>query len=185
MNDFNFAARLLRRYTLVCFGVMFSASSLDAQGIMDVIVPKANTNPMAVYHAKVREKVTTVLQQWAKSLEHKDTTATAAAYTANARSLIGDEPEAVTASAIVQQLYKTQLTGSPLEITVNDFDMSGDIAFVSTLLIAPSEHGDSVPTIVRSLFVFRYDDWRDRWLVREQFIDWRAPAETSVPAQGR
>ena len=151
---------------------------------MDVIVPKANTNPMAVYHARVREKVTTVLQQWAKSLEHKDTTATEAAYTANARSLIGDEPEAVTASAIVQQLYKTRLTGSPLEITVNDFDMSGDIAFVSTLLIAPSEHGDSVPTIVRSLFVFRYDDWRDRWQVREQFIDWRAPTETSAPAHG-
>lgn len=185
MNDFNFAARLLRRFSFVLLGSLFSASSLQAQGIMDVIVPKANTNPMAVYHAKVREKVTTVLQQWAKSLEHRDTTATAAAYTANARSLIGDEPEAVTASAIVEQLYKTRLTGSPLEITVNDFDMSGDIAFVSTLLIAPSEHGDAVPTIVRSLFVFRYDDWRDRWQVREQFIDWRAPTETSAPAQGR
>ena len=185
MNDFNFAARLMRRFTVASLGVLLSTSSLQAQGIMDVIVPKANTNPIAVYHAKVREKVTTVLQQWAKSLEQRDTAATAAAYTANARSLIGDEPEAVTASAIVEQLYKTRLTGNPLEITVNDFDMSGDIAFVSTLLIAPSEHGDSVPTIVRSLFVFRYDDWRDRWQVREQFIDWRAPAETSVPARGR
>ena len=185
MNDFNFAARRLRRSSFILLGLLFCASSLKAQGIMDVIVPKANTNPMAVYHAKVREKVTTVLQEWAKSLEHRDTTATAAAYTANARSLIGDEPEAVTASAIVQQLYKTRLTGSPLEITVNDFDMSGDIAFVSTLLIAPSEHGDTVPTIVRSLFVFRYDDWRDRWQVREQFIDWRAPVGPSVPAQGR
>ena len=185
MNDFYFAARRLRRSSFIVLGLLFSASSLKAQGIMDVIVPKANTNPMAVYHAKVREKVTTVLQEWAKSLEHRDTTATAAAYTANARSLIGDEPEAVTASAIVQQLYKTRLTGSPLEITVNDFDMSGDIAFVSTLLIAPSEHGDTVPTIVRSLFVFRYDDWRDRWQVREQFIDWRAPTESSAPASGR
>lgn len=185
MNTINSAARLLRRYTLICLAVLFSTTSLRAQGIMDVIVPKANTNPMAVYHAKVREKVTTALQAWAKSLETMDTTATAAAYTANARSLIGDEPEAVSASAIVQQLYKTRLSGSPLEVTVNDFDMSGDIAFVSTLLIAPSEHGDSLPTIVRSLFVFRYDDWRDRWQVREQFIDWRPPADTSVPARGR
>lgn len=185
MNDLCFAARLLRRSSFVLLGVLFSASSLSAQGIMDVIVPKANTNPIAVYHAKVREKVTTVLQQWAKSLEQRDTTATAAAYTANARSLIGDEPEAVTAPAIVQQLYKTRLSGNPLEITVNDFDMSGDIAFVSTLLIAPSEHLDSVPTIVRSLFVFRYDDWRDRWQVREQFIDWRPSASTATPAQGR
>jgi ketosteroid isomerase-like protein len=184
MTDFIFAARLLRRSTFALLCILLSASPLRAQGIMDVIVPKANTNPMAVYHAKVREKITTVLQQWAKSLERRDTTATASAYTANARSLIGDEPEAVSASAIVQQLYKTRLTGNPLEITVNDFDMSGDIAFVSTLLIAPSEHGDSVPTIVRSLFVFRYDDWRDRWQVREQFIDWRAPTESS-PASGR
>ena len=162
------------RFTFVCLALLFAASSLSAQGLASVAVPKTGQNAAAVYRAKVRESVTAVLEKWARSLEHRDSVATASAYTANARSVIGDQPEAETAAAVVRQLYKTGLAGSYLDISVKDFDMGGDLAFVSSVLIAPSGPGDSAPVYIRSLFVFKYDDWHDRWQVRQQFIDWRS-----------
>ena len=176
-------AYLLYRFTLVCLGLFFVTSSLSAQGLASVAVPRTGQNAAAVYRAKVRESVTTVLEKWARSLEHRDSVATAAAYTANARSVIGDQPEAETAAAVVKQLYKTGLAGSYLDISVKDFDMGGDLAFVSSVLIAPSGPGDSAPLYIHSLFVFKYDDWHDRWQVREQFIDWRGVSPPPEPAQ--
>ena len=173
----------VHKLTVAFLGLLLATSPLEAQGIVDMIVPKSGVSAEAVYHAKVREMCTAVLQAWAKSLQRKDSTAIAAAYTANARSMIGDEPEAVTAPAIVKQLFKTPLAGAFVDFTVKDFDMSGDLAFVSSVLIAPGPRGDAVPTIVRSLFVFRFDDWHNRWQVREQFIDWRGPTEPALPAQ--
>jgi hypothetical protein len=51
--------------------------------------------------------------------------------------------------------------------------MSGDMAFVSAVLIAPLSAGDAKPVFVQSLFVLRFDDWKERWQIRQQFIDWR------------
>ena len=177
------AAWRLPKSIPICLGIMLTASSLDAQGIVDLAVPKSGVNAVAVYRAKVRESVTTALELWAKSLEHRDSLATEALYTANARSVIGDEPEAVTAPAIVRQLYKTSLAGAFVDVTIKDFDMSGDLAFVSTVLIVPSGPGDSVPALHQSLFIFRFDDWHNRWQVREQLIDWRGATEAAAPGQ--
>jgi ketosteroid isomerase-like protein len=174
-------ARCLRTSNLACLCFVLGASSLEAQGLADVAVPKSGASPVAVYRAKVRESVTAALQLWAKSLEHRDSAAIAATYTANARSVIGDAPEAITAGAIVSQLYKTPLAGAFVDVTVKDFDMSGDLAFVSTILIVPSRPGDSTPAFHQSLFVFRFDDWHNRWQVREQFIDWHGPTEAAAP----
>lgn len=164
------------------FCLLCGASSLGAQGIVDMIVPRSGANANAIYRAKVRDSVTAALQAWAKSLEHRDSAATAAAYTANARSVMGDEPEAITAPAIVNQLYKTPLAGAFIDIAIKDFDMSGDLAFVSTVLVAPSAQGSGAPAFHQSLFVFRFDDWHNRWRVREQFIDWHDAPE-AAPAQ--
>ena len=183
MIKLRLAASWLPQSILFCLGIMLAASSIQAQGLADVAVPKSGASPVAVYRAKVRESVTAALQLWAKSLEHRDSAAIAATYTANARSVIGDAPEAVTAPAIVSQLYKTPLAGAFVDVTVKDFDMSGDLAFVSTILIVPNRPGDSIPTFHQSLFVFRFDDWHNRWQVREQLIDWHGPTETAAPSQ--
>jgi len=149
-----------------------AAPPLSAQGIAALAVPKADENSEAAYHARVREAVTTVLQNWTESLQRKDSVATAATYTRNARSFVGDRPEAVTAAAVVKQLFATSLAGSHLALTVDDFDMSGELAFVSGVLVSQSDTGDSAPSYIRSLFVLRFDDWHNRWQVREQILNW-------------
>jgi ketosteroid isomerase-like protein len=155
----------------LCLAVVFAAGSLNAQGIAALAVPQSKENPIAVYHAKVREAVTTVLQNWTESLERKDSAATALAYTQDARSFIGNLPEAMSGADVVRQLYKTTLAGSQLAITVDDFEMSGDMAFVTSVLVARNAAGDA-PAFIRSMFVFRFDDWKNRWQVRQQFLDW-------------
>jgi hypothetical protein len=168
---------------LPCLAVSLIAGSLHAQGLAAVAVPKSGDNPVAIYRAKVREALTTVLQNWTQSLEKRDSVGTATAYAANARSLIGNAAEAVTPAAVVKQLYGTPLAGAELAITVDDFDMGGDMAFVTCVLVAKTGPADSAPTLVRSVFVFRFDDWHNRWQVREQFIDWRGETEPPVAAQ--
>ena len=167
---------LLLRLTAVTFALVATATPLSAQGIVDMVVPHEGVNAeTAAYHAKVREKIGSVLQTWARAIERQDSVALAANYTANARSIIGREPEGITPLGIVTQIFSTGLGGAHLDVTVEDFDMSGDMAFVSAVLIAPASSTDAAPVFVQSLFVFRFDDWSERWQIREQYIDWRKP----------
>jgi hypothetical protein len=78
----------------------------------------------------------------------------------------------VTAGAVVKQLFKTPLAGAQLAVTIDDFDMSGELAFVSAVVVARVNETDIAPVYIRSLFVFRFDDWHNRWQVREQFVDY-------------
>jgi ketosteroid isomerase-like protein len=180
-----FVFRVLIRSIPLFLVLVFTASSAHAQnqGLAGVALGKTGDNAVAVYHAKVREQVTTLLQKWTESLEHKDSAATVSVYTANARSFMGKLPEAATADAVVTQLYKTTLPGAQLALTVDDFEMSGELAFVTSVLVVKADAPDAAPSYIRSLFVFRFDDWRNRWQVREQFLDWRPTSEAGQPAQ--
>ncbi|HKR08307.1 MAG TPA: hypothetical protein VJS39_03880 [Gemmatimonadaceae bacterium] len=154
--------------------VLLSPALLSAQGIVDMIVPHSGMNAeTSAYHARVREQITSMLGKWAESLKNKDSLALAASYTPNARSIVGRSPEGVSPLGVVRQLFGTSLGGSHIDVTVEDFDMSGDMAFVSAVLIAPASASDAAPVFVQSLFVLRFDDWKERWQIREQFIDWR------------
>ena len=82
---------------------------------------------------------------------------------------------------VVSQLYKTPLAGAELAITVDDFDMSGDLAFVTCIVVAKSDPADAAPKLVRSVFVFRFDDWHNQWKVREHVIDWKG-LDVVIPA---
>jgi len=180
-----FLARVPNRSFLIFLALAFTAHSAHAQnqGLAGVALGRPADNAVAVYHAKVREQVTTLLQKWTESLAHRDSAATASIYTANARSFMGNLPEAATAEAIVKQLYKTTLPGAQLALTVDDFEMSGELAFVTSVLVAKVDAPDAAPSYIRSLFVFRFDDWHNRWQVREQFLDWRPAGEVGQPAQ--
>ena len=154
--------------------VVLSAAPLSAQGIVDMIVPHTGTNAeTAAYHARVREQIASLLGRWGEALKQKDSLGLAANYTPNARSIVGRSPEGVSPLGVVRQLFATSLAGSHVDVTVEDFDMSGDMAFVSAVLIAPASASDAAPVFVQSLFVLRFDDWKERWQIREQFIDWR------------
>jgi hypothetical protein len=179
------AANLPRAYRWIalCLALACTAASLNAQGIAAIAVPKTDENSEAAYHAKVREAVTMVLQNLTESLQRKDSLGTASAYTRNARSFVGDRPEAVTAAAVVKQLFATSLAGSHLAFTVDDFDMSGELAFVSGVLVSQTDSGDAAPSYIRSMFVLRFDDWHNRWQVREQLLNWRDVTEPRTPAQ--
>ena len=157
---------------MLAIGIL--STPLRAQGIVDMVVPHQGVNAeTAAYHAKVRDKIGAVLQAWARAVERKDSVALASNYTPNAHSIVGREPEAMSPLGIVNQIFSTGLAGGHIDVTVEDFDMSGDMAFVSAVLIAPASSSDSAPVFVQSLFVFRFDDWKERWQIREQFIDWR------------
>jgi len=173
----------IRASIAIFFGLVCVTGSLEAQGLASVAIPKTGENSEVAYHAKVREAVTTVLQTWTEAMQRRDSAGTAAAYTRNARSFVGDRPEAVSAAAVVKQLFATTLAGSHLAFTVDDFDMSGELAFVSGVLVAQSDSADSAPAFIRSVFVFRFDDWRNRWQVREQILNWNGASSEMVPAQ--
>jgi len=154
--------------------ISFVAAPLGAQGIVDMIVPHTGANAeTAAYHARVREQIASMLGRWGEALKQRDSLALAANYTPNARSVVGRSPEGVSPLGVVRQLFGTSLAGSHVDVTVEDFDMSGDMAFVSAVLIAPASTTDAAPVFVQSLFVLRFDDWKERWQIREQFIDWR------------
>jgi ketosteroid isomerase-like protein len=164
--------------TLFAAALFLSAAPLSAQGIVDMVVPHEGVNSeTAAYHAKVRNQIASMLQSWAKAVERGDSAALAGNYTPNAHSIIGREPEGATPLGIASQIFSTGLGSSHIDVTVEDFDMSGDMAFVSAVLIAPSSTSDTRPVFVQSLFVLRFDDWKQRWQIREQFIDWRRMAQ--------
>lgn len=169
-----FSFTKLNKAVLLALWLVIYANPATAQGIVDMVVPHDGVNAeTARYHAKVREQIGGVLQRWAQAIEQKDSLALAATYTPNARSVIGREPEGSTPLGVVTQIFNTTLGGAHVDVTVEDFDMSGDMAFVSAVLIAPLSPDDAKPVFVQSLFVMRFDDWKERWQIRQQFIDWR------------
>lgn len=169
-----FSSTKLNSTVRIALSLVVFAAPLAAQGIVDMVVPHDGVNAeTARYHAKVREQIGGMLHQWAQAIERKDSVALAANYTPNARSVVGREPEGSTPLGVVSQLFTTTLAGAHVDITVEDFDMSGDMAFVSAVLIAPSAADDAKPVFVQSLFVLRFDDWKERWQIRQQYIDWR------------
>ena len=158
----------------IALSLIICANRAAAQGIVDMVVPHDGVNAeTARYHAKVRDQIGGVLQRWAQAIERKDSVALAGAYTPNARSVIGREPEGSTPLGVVNQIFSTSLGGAHVDVTVEDFDMSGDMAFVSAVLIAPLSAHDARPAFVQSLFVLRFDDWKGVWRIRQQYIDWR------------
>ncbi|HJQ11342.1 MAG TPA: hypothetical protein VJ840_09965 [Gemmatimonadaceae bacterium] len=166
--------RRLAVWSAFSFLALCATTTASAQGIVDMVVPHAGPNAeTSAYHAKVQEQIGSMLRKWAESLQKKDSVALSSAYTPNARSVVGRAPEGVSPLGVVQQLFGTSLAGAHVDITVEDFDMSGDMAFVSAVLIAPSAPDDPAPVFVQSLFVLRFDDWHERWQIRQQFIDWR------------
>jgi ketosteroid isomerase-like protein len=168
-----YASRWTIRFSAIVT-LSLSAAPLSAQGIVDMIVPHTGANAeTAAYHARVRDQITAMLGRWGESLKNKDSLALAANYTPNARSIVGRSPEGVSPLGVVRQLFGTSLAGSHVDVTVEDFDMSGDMAFISAVLIAPASASDAAPVFIQSLFVLRFDDWKERWQIREQFIDWR------------
>ena len=173
-NCMRFSRTKLNKTIPLALSLIVCASPLRAQGIVDMVVPHDGMNSeTARYHAKVRDQISSVLQKWAQAIEGKDSVALAAAYTPNARSVIGREPEGSTPLGVVSQIFNTTLGGAHVDVTVEDFDMSGDMAFVSAVLIAPMSAEDAKPVFVQSLFVLRFDDWKEKWQIRQQFIDWR------------
>lgn len=174
MNFVHFSSLTRKLFAAAAGVLLLSATPLAAQGIVDMVVPHEGVNAeTAAYHAKVREQIASVLQSWAGAIERKDSVALAGNYTPNAHSIIGREPEGTTPLGIASQIFSTGLAGSHIDVTVEDFDMSGDIAFVSAVLIAPSSASDPSPVFVQSLFVLRFDDWKGRWQIRAEVIDWR------------
>ena len=139
-----FSFTKLNKAVLLALSLVIYASPATAQGIVDMVVPHDGVNAeTARYHAKVREQIGGVFQRWAQAIEQKDSLALAATYTPNARSVIGREPEGSTPLGVVTQIFNTTLGGAHVDVTVEDFDMSGDMAFVSAVLIAPLSPDDA------------------------------------------
>jgi ketosteroid isomerase-like protein len=159
--------------------LVVTATSLEAQGIADLATGKHPENAAAVYRARVRQTITATLQQWTEAMRRGDSAGAASMYTDNARSYIEDLPDAEKRAEVMTQLFKTTLPGAQISLTIEDFDVGGEMAFVSSLIVA-QRPTDPAPVRIRSVFIFRFDDWRSKWQVREQFFDYRA-ATSSAP----
>jgi len=156
------------------------ATPLAAQNVADLAAGKRPDNAAAVYRARVRQSVTAALQHWTEAMQRGDSAGAASIYTDNARSYIEDLPDAENKSAVISQLFKTSLAGAQLSLTIEDFDVGGEMAFVTSRIVA-QRPGDPAPVQLRSVFIFRFDNWHSVWQVREQFFDYRA-AMSSAPA---
>jgi ketosteroid isomerase-like protein len=152
---------------------MFAATSLEAQNVADLAAGKRPDNAAAVYRARVRQSVTAALQQWTDAMQRRDSSGAASIYTDNARSYIEDFPDAESKSAVMTQLFKTTLPGAQTSLTIEDFDVGGEMAFVTSLIVA-QRPTDPAPVRIRAVFIFRFDNWHSLWQVREQFFDYRA-----------
>lgn len=160
--------------------LLLIATPLEAQNVADLAAGKRPDNAAAVYRARVRQSVTSALEQWTEAMQRGDSAAAASIYTENARSYIEDLPDAENKSAVMSQLFKTSLPRAQMSLTIEDFDVGGEMAFVTSLIVA-QRPGDPAPVRIRSVFIFRFDNWHSLWQVREQFFDYRQ-ASSPTPA---
>jgi hypothetical protein len=63
-NPQNIRMTKLPYRSLLVLALLSCSTSLRAQGLASIAVPRENGNPEVAYHAKVREAVTLVLQNW-------------------------------------------------------------------------------------------------------------------------
>ncbi len=171
--------RLLKSATAL-LALVLIATPLAAQNVADLAAGKRPDNAAAVYRARVRQSVTSALQRWTEAMQRGDTAGAASIYTDNVRSYIEDLPDAENKSAVMSQLFRTSLPGAQVSLTIEDFDVGGEMAFVTSLIVA-QRPGDPAPVRIRSVFIFRFDNWHSVWQVREQLFDYR-PASSPAPA---
>jgi ketosteroid isomerase-like protein len=126
---------------------------------------------VGAYRARVQSELNTVLNRWSELTEQKDSAALATLYTPNARAVATGSADAWGAKGVVSQLWNLSLAGAHLYVVIDDFDMSGDMAYVSSVVtVSPTDtSGPVTGGIAHAIFVFVADS-RGRWHIRGQSL---------------
>lgn len=123
------------------------------------------------YRARVQNELTTILNRWGELTEQKDSTALVSLYAPNARAIATGTADAWGARGVVAQMWNLSLPGAHLYVVIDDFDMSGDMAYVSSVVTvsATDASGPQIGGIAHAVFVF-VSDSRGRWHIRGQSL---------------
>ena len=150
-----------------------SAADACAQVLPGVgMATRTAQSEIGAYRARVQHDLATVLNRWGELAEQKDSTGLVPLYTSNARGIAGGGPaDAWGPRDVVSQLWNLSLAGAHLYVVIDDFDMSSDMAYVSTVVTVNQITPAGVPTkgLAHAVFVF-VSDSHGLWRIRSQSI---------------
>jgi ketosteroid isomerase-like protein len=131
---------------------------------------------VGAYRARVQNELNSILNRWGELTEAKDSTALISLYTPNARGIATGSADTWGARGAVSQLWNLSLAGAHLYVVIDDFDMSGDMAYVSSVVTySPTDaSGPLTGGIAHAVFVF-VSDSRGRWHIRGQSLSLSRP----------
>jgi ketosteroid isomerase-like protein len=126
---------------------------------------------VGAYRARVQTELNTILSRWGDLTEQKDSIALASLYTPNVRAIATGSADAWGPKGVVSQLWNLSLAGAHLYVVIDDFDMSGDMAYVSSVVtVSPTDaSGPLTGGIAHAFFVF-VSDSRGHWHIRGQSL---------------
>jgi ketosteroid isomerase-like protein len=164
------------RLLTIVFGTLAASAPLSRSAGAQVLPgvgmeTQTAQGEVGAYRARVQSELTTILNRWGELTEQKDSSALVSLYTPNARAVATGSGDAWGARGVVSQMWNLSLAGAHLYVVIDDFDMSGDMAYVSSVVtVSPTDaSGPLTGGIAHAFFVF-VSDSRGRWHIRGQSL---------------
>jgi ketosteroid isomerase-like protein len=170
-------AVLLKYSRLLTFVAVIAANATLTRGADAQVLPgvgmetQTAQGEVGAYRARVQNELNTILSRWGELTEQKDSSALASLYTPNVLAVATGSADAWGPKGVVSQLWNLSLAGAHLYVVIDDFDMSGDMAYVSSVVtVSPTDAGGPLTGgIAHAFFVF-VSDSRGRWHIRSQSL---------------
>ena len=124
----------------------------------------ARENERDVYRLRVRQEVTGLLGNLKSAWDGDDAKKAADLYTREGVLMAGGD-EARSRPAVLARLQQLLSASGPLQFSLQDFDTSGDMAFVRGIMSYAPAAGDGAPLVASYVLIARRQRG-DEWLIR-------------------
>jgi uncharacterized protein (TIGR02246 family) len=170
----------LKPIRVVLSAAALCAVAVPARAQLFGLAPEgARENERDVYRLRVRQEVTGLLGNLKAAWDRDDARKAAELYVREGVLVTGAGDEARSKPAVLARLEQLLPTAGPLQFSLQDFDTSGDMAFVrGTMSYAPA---DGAAPLTETYVLIAKRQRGDEWLIRSLTMS-AAPPAPAAPA---
>jgi uncharacterized protein (TIGR02246 family) len=138
-------------------------------------------NKPDVYRMRVRQEVTGLLGNWKRAWDRDDASDAAQLYTRDGVFVTPEGDEVRTRDSLQVHLEGLFRASGTLGFSVQDFETSGELAFIRGQMAYPGAAGDTQPRVVETFVLIARRGRDDHWFIRTLAL---MPALPPEPATG-
>jgi uncharacterized protein (TIGR02246 family) len=174
-------SRALPLFLLLLAG---AAPALGAQSLQGLIQDENPANNRDAYRLRVRQEVTGLLGSWKRAWDRDNAGEAAGLYTRDGVFVTAAGDEVRGRDSLQTHLQSLLGSSGPLQYSIQDFEFSGEMAFMRGQMAYVGPGGETQPRVMETFVLIARRGRGDQWLIRSLALMPLLPAErvTGAPA---